>query len=96
MKYSQQDSRLLEAKFKYGNVLLRLAMLHDREKRPGQEGNGSEFADDAKDGEQRQTVQDNIREVSSAVAPVLIPMIDELSGLEESDFEESGILREDD
>ena len=30
MKYSKQDPRLLEAKFKYGNVLLGLGMLHDQ------------------------------------------------------------------
>ena len=37
MKYSKQDPRLLEAKFKYGNVLLGLAMLHE-EKSVGPKG----------------------------------------------------------
>jgi hypothetical protein len=46
--------------------------------------------------ERGQSIEDNIRKVTSAVATVLIPMIDELSGLEESDFGESGILGEGD
>ena len=91
MKYSKQDLRLLEAKFKYGNVLLGLAMLHEKEKRLAQQGNGSGLADDeTRICEERRSIWDNIRDVSAALAPVLIPMIDELSGLEESDLK-SGI-----
>jgi len=76
MKYSKQDPRLLEAKFKYANVLLGLAMLHDDD----QHGKG--------DDSDRPRVQDRIRAVSQAIAPVLLPMIDQLSGLDESEFEE--------
>lgn len=95
MKYSKQDPRLLQAKFKYGNVLLGLAMLHEEETRHRQERNGAQLRpDETQNGEDRRSVQDNIRDVSSALAPVLIPMIDELSGLEESDFEQAGILGE--
>jgi len=41
MKYSKQDARLLEAKFKYANVLLGLAMLHDDDEQAGQEKDDS-------------------------------------------------------
>ena len=84
MKYSKQDARLLEAKFKYGNVLLGLALLH-----------AGDQSDNDYDDDESQPVQDQIRQVSDAVAPVLLPMIDQLSGLNESELEELGILGED-
>lgn len=76
MKYAKQDIRLIEAKFKYANVLLGLAMLHDDEQR-GDDG--------VTDGP---SVQEQIRAYSQAVAPMLLPMIDQLSGLDESDLGE--------
>jgi hypothetical protein len=81
MKYSKQHPRLLEAKFKYGNVLLGLAMLHQSDK--SNELNPKE--DDEE--QQTNTIQDRIRQVSEAVAPVLLPMIDQLAGLDEDDIE---------
>ena len=85
MKYAKQDVRLIEAKFKYANVLLGLAMLHDDEH--SREGEDVESED--------VTVQDRIRKVSEAVAPVILPMIDQLSGLDESEFEEMGVIGDD-
>ena len=78
MKYAKQDIRLIEAKFKYANVLLGLAMLHDDEKTR----NGEDIKPDDV------IVQDKIRVISEAVAPVILPMIDQLSGLDESEFDE--------
>lgn len=89
MKYSKQDPRLLEAKFKYGNVLLGLAMLHDSE----QASNGKDKANGRGDGEQ--PIDERIRAVTEAIAPVLLPMIDQLSGLDESSLDEVAILGED-
>jgi hypothetical protein len=90
MKYSKQDPRLLEAKFKYGNVLLGLAMLHQAES----DQLRSKASDTAED---RQTVaiQEQIRQVSTAVAPVLLPMIDQLAGLDEDDVDAFGMIGED-
>jgi hypothetical protein len=91
MKYSKQDPRLLEAKFKYGNVLLGLAMLH-------QADNNNEMKSRTRNsGEEGQagTVQEDIRQVSKAVAPVLLPMIDQLAGLNEDDIEAFSIIGED-
>jgi hypothetical protein len=87
MKYSKQDARLLQAKFKYANVLLGLAMLHDAEK--------DELQETAKDSDAKENVQDRIRRVSEAVAPVLIPMIDQLAGLTEEQLEELSAAGED-
>ena len=84
MKYSKQDARLLVAKFKYGNVLLGLAMLHEEEQ--GNKGKGNETAEN----ENEISIQDNIRRTTTAVAPVLLPMIDQLSGLREDDMEAFG------
>jgi hypothetical protein len=86
MKYSKQDPRLLEAKFKYANVLLGLAMLHEQEKDAEDDSNGDK---------EKETVQDAIRRVSSAVAPVLLPMIDQLAGLTEEQLEELSASGED-
>ena len=84
MKYQKVDPRILEAKFKYGNVLLGLAMLHDDE-------NNKEKRNDQ---EKEISVQDQIRLVTSAVSPVLLPMIDQLSGLSEDELESFGIMDE--
>lgn len=82
MKYQKADPRILEAKFKYGNVLLGLAMLHDYENNREQRNDqGKEIS-----------VQDQIRFVTSAVSPVLLPMIDQLSGLSEDELESFGML----
>lgn len=97
MKYSKQDARLLEAKFKYGNVLIGLAMLHEA-------GNGNNLTEtgncredaESKDQSERGSVQEKIRQVSTAIAPVLLPIIDQLSGLNEEEIEVLGAVGEDD
>jgi len=87
MKYSKQDPRLLEAKFKYANVLLGLALLHaaaEVEQSDSQPARGSQ-------GEQKnesETPQSVIRRVTSAIAPMIIPVIDQLSGLTGEQVEE--------
>lgn len=89
MKYSKQDRRLLEAKFKYGNVLLGLAMLHDAEQASNSKGKTNGH------GDSEQLIDERIRAVTEAVAPVLLPMIDQLSGLDETSLDEVAILGED-
>jgi hypothetical protein len=88
MKYAKNNSRLLEAKYKYGNVLIGLALLHDDSKKGN--GNGHAARASASEGaeseEVEETVQDRIRVVTGAVAPVLIPMIDQLGGLDEDEL----------
>jgi hypothetical protein len=90
MKYSKQDPRLLEAKFKYGNVLLGLAMLHEDDNN----GANNKLSNDNRD-KQSISIQDQIRQVSKAVAPVLLPMIDQLAGLNENDVEGFSEIGED-
>ncbi len=91
MKYSRQDARLLEAKFKYGNVLLGLAILHDADRTGELRANCEAILDRSSAGkneDRASSAQDTIRNVSSAVAPVLLPIIDQLSGLSEEHLEE--------
>ena len=93
MKYSKQDSRLLEAKFKYANVLLGLAILHDAENRHATNGNGGGKSVD--DRERKDSPQETIRKITEAIAPMVIPVIDQLSGLTEEQLEEVSSTGED-
>ena len=87
MKYRPVDPRVLEAKFKYGNVLLGLAMLHADQ---NNNGNGNE-----NNAEEKVPIADEIRTVTCAVSPVLLPMIDQLSGLSEDELDSFGIVDDD-
>lgn len=80
MKYGKGESSLLEAKFKYGNVLLGLAMLHEDENK-SDETNEADW-----------NVSEQIKAVTRAVSPVLLPMIDQLSGLNEHELENLGMV----
>jgi hypothetical protein len=86
MKYStRQNPRLLEAKFKYGNVLLALAMLHEDGKADDSDTANASINEELNG---QPTIQERIRAYSSAVAPVLLPMIEQLSGLHEDELED--------
>jgi len=75
MKAAADNAKLLEAKFIYGNVLFGLALIRESEETKGETRPEDYF------------VEDEIRKVTKALAPVLIPLIDELSGLKREDFE---------
>lgn len=66
------DSKLIEARFKFGMVLLGIALLDYDEKHRSVSEN-----------ENAQSVYDRISEVSSALSPALLPMITSLGELEE-------------
>jgi len=85
LKYSKQNVQLLEGKFKYGNVLLGLALL-EASRKSQKVGGDAERSET--DGESEASVEDLIRRLTEAAAPVLIPMIDTLGGLTESDLAE--------
>ena len=91
MKHSKQDPRLLEAKFKYANVLVGLAMLYQADHSSNSEGRMERNDEEKQVGE----ISDQIRSVSEAIAPVLLPMIDQLGGLSEDDIESFSVAGED-
>jgi hypothetical protein len=64
---SKLDARLLEARFKYGLVLLGLAVLKESNKE-------NDYEDD-------ETIEERVFNVTKAVAPVLLPMIESLGDL---------------
>jgi len=94
MKYAKQDPRLLEAKFKYANVLVGLAILHDAEIR-GELTRNPEAPESDSEDDEIASAQDIVRKVSSAIAPVIIPMIDQLSGLSDEQLGEVSVIGED-
>ena len=49
MKYRNVDTRVLEAKFKYGNVLLGLAMLHEADSSSNDQGSSDEREESVED-----------------------------------------------
>ena len=76
-------------------TVLGLAMLHVADE-SGNVETHEDFSEDATNGEDKAAhVQDRIRQFSTAVAPVLLPMIDQLSGLNQEDLEILSAIGED-
>jgi hypothetical protein len=88
MKQTKGDPALTEAKFVYGNVLVGLALIHDL-KRNGANG--------AVDNDEDETpVSRKVEEVTRALGPFMVPMIEYLGGLQEEDVSElAGVADED-
>lgn len=82
MKPASADPELLRNRFIYGNVLLGLALLHQEEldkkaRRDRKDGNGGENED-----EQQTNIEDRVAQFTRAVAPVLLPMVEALGGID--------------
>lgn len=78
MKNSRDDVALKEAKFVYGNVLVGLALIHQRRSRPAGDV-------EAADGNGESTIEDLVESTTKALAPFLVPMIDYLGSLTSED-----------
>lgn len=95
MKDSKDDASLVEAKFVYGNVLIGLALLRDsRAKADNSESDLDEGSLESNNSEQ--SVYTSIEKTSKALAPFLIPMIDSLGGLSDSDVASLGEIGDQD
>ncbi|MCK5565337.1 MAG: hypothetical protein KAJ07_08830 [Planctomycetes bacterium] len=86
LKASKLDPKVLHARFRFGLVLLGLGMLQNRKKNSSQtnDSNNNLNGDD---------IEAKIEEFSRATAPILLPMINGLGGLDEKqlvDFADSG------
>jgi hypothetical protein len=82
LKYNSLDQDLMKARYKYGMVILGLALLHNH-------AESKKLKIENEDSEEENAVvniEDKIEEFTRAVALVLIPMI---STLGESDLKES-------
>lgn len=73
MKTSSSASEFISARFKYGMVLLGLAVIYDDKKKRKPE-NGEELGDEA------ENIEDRVKLFCNAIAPVLVPMIEYLGG----------------
>ncbi|MFO1507286.1 MAG: hypothetical protein U1F23_09525 [Lysobacterales bacterium] len=97
MKYGKQDPRLAEAKFRYGNVLLGLAMLHDDENGINDPGGGDGVSVEVRDRPDSQiSIQDSTIQAIGCSCARIVPIIDRLSGLSEENLEEIGRLQGED
>lgn len=87
LKATKDDIELIHKRWQYSLVLVGLALLHeDRQQRKashngygGIVANG--FREDSEDGSP-ETIEDKVAKVSTALAPVLLPMIDSLGSLD--------------
>ncbi len=83
MKYSRDDPLLMEAKFKYGNVLVALALIQDdreRQKRP----NASAQQPDGTSSEDI-PIASRVLDTTRALGPFMVPMINYLGSLSRDD-----------
>ncbi len=78
LKFSKLDSDLMKARFKYGMVLIGLALLHDYQESKKHSRDDEQDTED----EPEKNIEDKTEEFTRAVAPVLIPMIDRLGELD--------------
>ena len=85
MKHGGESADLLKAKFVYGNVLIGLALIQDQARRDKNKGSGEDG-----DAEKRETVEDRVKSTTHALAPFLIPMINQLGALSTEDVASVG------
>lgn len=72
MKYTRSNPELLNARFKYGMVLIGMAMLREPDVSDAEGG----------DSEQGELIFDKIKQFTRAISPVLLPMISSLGDLQ--------------
>jgi hypothetical protein len=91
VKPATRDPKLINARFTYCMVLLVLALMQQDEfekaqkektRGRGHEGEGDEDGDETAE----TNIEERVAAFTQAVAPVLLPMIDSLGGLEDDEM----------
>jgi hypothetical protein len=82
LKASKTGAALMKKKFEVGCVLIGLALIHEHRTNTGK-GNG-------KDGEEN--LRNQVQQLTRALAPVLLPMVDGLNGLGAEDVVDSDLM----
>jgi hypothetical protein len=78
-KNAKEDLKLLQARYQYGLVLLGLALVND----DAQEKKRKEGVDDpAPEDREEDAVETRVEHITRAIAPVLLPMINQLGSIE--------------
>lgn len=90
IKQRREDPALVEARFVYGNVLLGLALIHDNKR------NGAASKSEHLDEDDEVPVERKIEEVSRALGPFLVPMIEYLGGLQEEEVSQLASVADED
>ena len=83
LKSSKNDIELVHKRWQYALVLVGLALLHDN-KRRNRNGDASSARQADGDGEEEvnETIDQRIEAMTTALAPVLLPMIESLGALD--------------
>lgn len=89
IKQGKGDPALVEAKYIYGNVLIGLAIIHDEKRKFNKQI-------DETIKEEELPIPRKVENVSRALGPFLIPMIDYLGGLEDKDVVELASIGDED
>jgi hypothetical protein len=83
MKPAGADAELLRNRFVYGSVLIGLALLHQDElDKKARRDKRDKEGDEAEDDELEMNIEERIAQFTRAIAPVLLPMVESLGGLE--------------
>jgi hypothetical protein len=77
MKQGNGDASVTEMKFIYGNVLIALALIHDQKR--------AEKKSQSEDADEEEPIRRRIEQVTRALGPFLVPMVDYLGGLDTED-----------
>lgn len=80
MKAAKSDVPLLRARFTYGMVLVGLGLLQE-DMMAGTENDGEDDSDGAAEGESH-GIEERVEQVTRALAPILLPMIDSLGAID--------------
>jgi hypothetical protein len=84
MKYGKDDPSLMEAKFKYGNVLVGLALIQD-DRQAGKSSNVSEERAEA-GSNGHISIESRVLDTTRALGPFMVPMINYLGSLSREDI----------
>ena len=90
---TSKEPELEEAKYVYGNVLLGLALIHQSDSSGSKKKN--DYNDD-NESDNEFTIENNVKSVSRALSPFLVPMINYLGNLSSDEVTNLSMIGDDD
>jgi len=92
-KYSKEDPKILKARWKYGLALIGMALVQD-----GSQAKKAKVDVDAanRDEEEAPTLEHKVFDITSAIAPVILPIVETLGSLTEEQVSSGGQIGDDD
>lgn len=92
-KLSKEDPKILKARWKYGLALLGMALIQ-ADSRSEKALSGGDATDDS-DIDEATTIEQKVFDITSAVAPVLLPIVETLGSLTEEQVSAGGRIGDD-